>query len=135
MAKENISYTTLRLNVDNPKQCRVVKILNTLNPEVHKNKTQFILAAVEFYIDHYGEEYFSNTNMSNAESFITKNEMEVICNQIKEEAATAARIEVIRLLGDRYADLKQHAHADSNNKMDSQTANAILDVALNFDDD
>ena len=57
MAKENISYTTLRLNIDNPKQLRAIQILNNLNTEVHKNKTQFILAAIEFYIDYYGDEY------------------------------------------------------------------------------
>lgn len=134
MAKDNISYTTLRLNTDNPKQLRAIQILNNLNPEVHKNKTQFILSAIEFYIDHYGDEYFKNGSNKEQKSYICKEEMQLICERIKEEAATAARVEVIRLLGDKVVGVKREMQEPSKSKIDSQTANAILEVALDFDD-
>ena len=134
MAKDNIYYTTLRLNTDNPKQLRAIQILNNLNPEVHKNKTQFILSAIEFYIDHYGDEYFKNGSNNEQKSYISREEIQHICERIKEEAATAARVEVIRVLGDKVAGIKREMQEPLKSKIDSQTANAILEVALDFDD-
>ncbi len=56
MAKSNICYHNVRLNLDNEQHCRVHKILAELNTEIHKSVNQFIVDAVDFYIRSLNDE-------------------------------------------------------------------------------
>ena len=45
MAKSNICYHNVRLNLDNEQQRRVNKVLAELNTDIHKSVNQFITDA------------------------------------------------------------------------------------------
>ncbi len=50
MAKPNICYHNVRLNLDNEQHCRVHRVLAALNTDIHKSVNQFIVDAVDSYI-------------------------------------------------------------------------------------
>ena len=50
MAKTNICYHRLRLNIDNEQHQRVEKVLADLNTEIHKSVNKFIVDSIDFYI-------------------------------------------------------------------------------------
>lgn len=56
MAKSNICYHNVRLNLDNEQHCRIHKVLAELNTEIHKSVNQFIVDAVDYYIRSLNDE-------------------------------------------------------------------------------
>lgn len=53
--KENVIGLSVRLNVKKQRDAEIVKVLNNLDHAVYRSKNEFILQAIEFYIDHYGD--------------------------------------------------------------------------------
>lgn len=101
MAKDNLLYNSFRLNVKNPRHVKIHNVLKNLNPS-YKSKNQFLVEAVEYYIDHIGEEDLTikkNKKVSPEHDYVTKEELEVMKQDICNQAMTEARNEVIRLLG------------------------------------
>ncbi len=60
--RENIVYVSLRLNMDVPKHVEINKKLQKLNPNVYKSKNQFVIEALEFYIQNFGNEQYMIEN-------------------------------------------------------------------------
>ena len=56
MAKPNICYHNVRINLDNEQHCRVHRVLSKLNKKIHKSVNQFIVDAVDFYIGSMNDE-------------------------------------------------------------------------------
>lgn len=56
MGKPNISYHSVRLNLDNEQHQRVHKVLVELNTEIHKSVNQFLIDAADFYIRSFEDE-------------------------------------------------------------------------------
>lgn len=98
MAKENLIYNSLRLNVNNPQHQKINQVLQKLNRTVYKSKNQFIADALEFYINHYGQEHFIEKE-EEAEPFVRRGEFEELQNRMIDKAVNEARNEVIRVLG------------------------------------
>lgn len=98
MAKENLIYNSLRLNVNNPRHQKINQVLQKLNRTVYKSKNQFIADALEFYINHYGQEHFIEKE-EEAEPFVRRGEFEELQNRMIDKAVNEARNEVIRVLG------------------------------------
>lgn len=97
MAKSNICYHNVRLNLDNEQHCRVHKILAELNTEIHKSVNQFIVDAVDYYIRSLNDESLvkGTGEQKNEAGYITKDDLDSIRSELKNEVKN----EIIMLLG------------------------------------
>lgn len=92
--------TSVRLNMNNLQHVKINEVLQNLDPKIFKSKNQFIIDALQFYIDNYGKEAFvlKKKEKENAE-YIKAEDIETIKAEVIEAATNEARTEVIRLLG------------------------------------
>ncbi len=92
--------TTIRLNMHNPDHVLINDVIQNLDPKIFKSKNQFILDAIQFYIDNYGSETFIAKKKDNERAeYIRSEDIEDIKAEVIEAATNEARKEVIRLLG------------------------------------
>lgn len=54
MALDHIIKQSCRFNIKNPQHRKVNDVLVNLDPEICKSKSQFLINAAEYYIDHFG---------------------------------------------------------------------------------
>ena len=92
--------TSVRLNMNNPQHVKINEVIQNLDPKIFKSKNQFIIDALQFYIDNYGREAFviKKKEKERAE-YIRSEDIEDIKAELIEAATSEARKEVIRLLG------------------------------------
>ena len=96
MAKTNICYHSLRLNMDNEQHQRVEKVLADLNTEIHKSANKFIVDSIDFYIRSLdGENLVAQPGGKKEKEYLTREDFAGICADIREQA----RDEVVRMLG------------------------------------
>ncbi|MCM1224957.1 MAG: hypothetical protein NC548_61955 [Lachnospiraceae bacterium] len=97
MAKSNICYHNVRLNLDNEQHCRVHKVLAELNTEIHKSVNQFIVDAVDYYIRSLNDESLVKgaREPKKDAGYITKDDLDGIRSELKNEVKS----EIIMLLG------------------------------------
>ena len=79
---------------------KINDVIQNLDPKIFKSKNQFIIDAIQFYIDNYGKETFviKKKEKERAE-YIRSEDIEDIKEEVIEVATNEARKEVIRLLG------------------------------------
>jgi hypothetical protein len=94
MARESVIKHTLRLNMDNKQQAAIHEVIMGLDPNIHKSHNNFIVNALDFYIENVGKDFPNASGIR----YITKEEMEGIKKEITAHAASEAKSEVIRLL-------------------------------------
>lgn len=97
MAKSNICYHNVRLNLDNEQHCRAHKVLAELNTDIHKSVNQFIVDAVDFYIRSLNDESLmkeAGEPKKNA-GYITREDLDGIRSDLKNEVKN----EIIMLFG------------------------------------
>jgi len=100
MARANICYHSLRLNLDREQHQRVEKILADLNTKVHKSVNQFVVDAIDFYIRSLdGDSLVAKAAGQQAEEYVTKKNLADIRKEIREEIKEETRDEVVRLFG------------------------------------
>ena len=97
MAKENLVFNSLRLNMNNPQHVKINEILCSIDKDVCKSKNQFIIDAIEFYIDNFGKNVL--VKEENDSRYVTADELEEVKKELMEAAMTEARREVISILG------------------------------------
>ena len=97
MARENLVFNSLRLNMNNPQHVKINEILCSIDKDVCKSKNQFIIDAIEFYIDNFGKQVLVKEETDT--QYVTTDELEDIKKELMEAAMTEARREVIRILG------------------------------------
>ena len=92
--------TTIRLNMHNPDHVLINNVIQNLDPKIFKSKNQFIIDAIQFYIDNYGKETFviKKKEKERAE-YIRSEDIKDIKEEVIEVATNEARKEVIKLLG------------------------------------
>lgn len=97
MAKSNICYHNVRLNLDNEQHCRVHKVLAELNTEIHKSVNQFIVDAVDYYIRSLNDESLVKgaEEPKKDAGYITREDLDGIRSELKSEVKN----EIIMLLG------------------------------------
>ena len=96
MAMEHIVRHTCRFNVKNPQHKRINEVLANLNSDVCKSKSQFMIDAVEYYIDHFGKEAFMTVKKSPVD-YVTREELSKLEDKIIREAVIAAKDEMLRI--------------------------------------
>ena len=92
--------TSVRLNMSNPQHVKINDVIQNLDPKIFKSKNQFIIDAIQFYIDNYGKETFviKKKEKERAE-YIRSEDIDDIKAEVIEAAIIEARKEVIKLLG------------------------------------
>lgn len=92
--------TSVRLNMSNPKHVKINDVIQNLDPKIFKSKNQFIIDAIQFYIDNYGKETFviKKKEKERAE-YIRSEDIDDIKEEVIEVATNEAKKEVIKLLG------------------------------------
>ena len=97
MAKPNICYHNVRINLDNEQHCRVHRVLSKLNKKVHKSVNQFIVDAVDFYINSMNDENLVEDAVAQKKDagYITRDDLDDIRAELKNEVKN----EIIMLLG------------------------------------
>ena len=97
MAKSNICYHNVRLNLDNEQHCRIHKVLAELNTEIHKSVNQFIVDAVDYYIRSLNDESLVKGagEQKKEAGYITREDLDGIRSELKNEVKS----EIIMLLG------------------------------------
>ena len=97
MAKSNICYHNVRLNLDNEQHCRIHKVLAELNTEIHKSVNQFIVDAVDYYIHSLNDESLVKGagEPKKDAGYITREDLDGIRSELKNEVKN----EIIMLLG------------------------------------
>ena len=97
MAKSNICYHNVRLNLDNEQHCRIHKVLAELNTEIHKSVNQFIVDAVDYYIRSLNDESLVKEagEPKKDAGYISREDLDSIRSELKNEVKN----EIIMLLG------------------------------------
>ena len=97
MAKPNICYHNVRINLDNEQHCRVHSVPSKLNKKVHKSVNQFIVDAVDFYINSMNDENLVEDAVEQKKDagYITRDDLDGIRAELKNEVKN----EIIMLLG------------------------------------
>lgn len=137
MALDHIIKHSCRFNIKNPQHKKVNDVLVNLSPEVCKSKSQFLINAAEYYIDHFGKEAFIESSRDDS-PYVTKSELKAIEERTIETAVTEARNEVIRLLGGalsgvvNVAPAPQRVEPKTENPEEAEDDEAVLDYALSY---
>lgn len=98
-----------------------------MSPDVCKSKSQFLIDAAEYYIDHFGKEAFVTVSRDEQE-YVTRTELENLKRQMIDAAVSAAKDEIIRIsLG-----AKDEAETASYNELFSFTRQKKIDHATNI---
>lgn len=98
MGKPNISYHSVRLNLDNEQHRRVHKVLAELNTEIHKSVNQFLIDAADFYIRSFEDENLlkeAESRRDKGAEYISRSDLDGIREELKSEVKN----EIILLLG------------------------------------
>lgn len=94
-------YHNFRLSRRIPSHIRINEILSDLNKDVYRSKNQFIADALEYYIN-----ALENDTMTNSENikrqkeniYVTKGELELLKESIKNEVVKEVQKEMISIL-------------------------------------
>ena len=94
MAEKGVARLSLRLNLQNEQHSRVYRVLSSLNRDIHKSENQFIINAVDFYINSFDRDEILEPAAGKPQ-YITADDLE----EIKREMESSLKDELIRLLG------------------------------------
>ena len=99
MSLSTIRKMTLRLNMEEPKQAEIYQILTSLDKYIYKSQNQFLVNALEFYIEHSGKDMLTQQEQAEQQRYITAEELEQIKKELRGELLEEARNELLKLLG------------------------------------
>lgn len=96
MAGGDIVRFSLRLNLKNEQHSKIYKVLAALDKDVHKSENQFIIKAIEFYIQSFeDEDFMDKQKQKKRANYVTVDELA----DIRREMESGLKDELIRLLG------------------------------------
>ena len=99
MSLSTIRKMTLRLNMEEPKQAEIYQILTSLDKYIYKSQNQFLVNALEFYIEHSGKDMLTQQEQAEQQRYITAEELEQIKKELRGELLEEMRNELLKLLG------------------------------------
>ena len=99
MSLSTIRKMTLRLNMEEPKQAEIYQILTNLDKYIYKSQNQFLVDALEFYIEHSGKDMLTQQEQAEQQRYITAEELEQIKKELRGELLEEMRNELLKLLG------------------------------------
>lgn len=84
---------------------RLIKSFQKLNPNVYKSKNQFVIEALEFYIQNFGNEQYMLENEPSP--FITKVELKDILSKFREDILKESRKDIMGLVGGMISGIRE----------------------------
>ncbi len=94
MGKQNVVKHSLRLNLHNEQHQKIQRVFEGLNKEVHKSENQFMIKAMDFYIQSFEEDMEEETQ-TKKKRYVTVDSLE----DIRKGLEDSMKEELIRLLG------------------------------------
>lgn len=89
MAKSKFRNFTIRLSGENEQHIKVRNLLEDLNMDIHKSKSQFIIDAIEFYFNSFNEAELTNSGLERQqkcrEEYVSREEMKKAISDLKAE--------------------------------------------------
>lgn len=96
MADGDIVRFSLRLNLKNERHSDIYRVLSALDKSVHKSENQFIIKAIEFYIQSFEEDDIMDRHKQKKKAkYVTIDDLA----DIRKEMESSFKDELIRLLG------------------------------------
>ena len=120
MSLSTIRKMTLRLNMEEPKQAEIYQILTSLDKYIYKSQNQFLVDALEFYIEHSGKDMLIQQEQAEQQRYITAVELEQIKKELRGELLEEMRNELLKLLG-QYAAGAQNPMTGQRKALAGQT--------------
>lgn len=101
MEKKEVRHVTVRLSYNSPEHMKIMGILDDLNLAVHKSKNQFIINAINYYVDMLENGDLTNTAAQEAGKvhYVTDHDLEKELSKMKNAVRTEIYEDVIRLFG------------------------------------
>lgn len=87
---------------------------------IYKSQNQFLVDALQFYIEHSGKDMLTQQEQAEQQRYITAEELEQIKKELREELLEEARRELLKLLG-QYAAGTQNPIAGQRKAVTEQT--------------
>ena len=116
-------YHTLRLSRRNPKHIRMHQILVDLDKSVYKSQNQFIVDAVEFYINALEEDVITNSGkQKRQDSFATKEELQEVKESLRAEMITEVNKQILSVIGTFTGNLIKGTNINDTSKNDGFNA-------------
>ena len=124
MAKTDDGFDhTLRLSRRNPNHIRMHQILVDLDKSVYKSQNQFIVDAVEFYINALEEDVITNSGkQKRQESFATKEELQEVKESMRAEMITEVNKQILSVIGTFTGNLIKGTNINDTSKNDGFNA-------------
>ena len=103
--KANITYHSIRMNLNNEQHRRVHKVLTELNMDVHKSVNQFLIDATDDYINRLNgvEIKRKERTVQEKNEVISDSDFEKLKKELREELLK----EIVILLGSAFAGNKE----------------------------
>lgn len=96
MESRNFARHSIRLNLQNEQHSRIHKVLISLDRNIHKSTNQFLINAVDFYINSFErDEIFEKAEDKKGPEYVTVEDLV----KIRKEMENGLKDEIIRLLG------------------------------------
>lgn len=96
MAEKDIVRFSLRLNLKNEQHSKIYKVLAALDKDVHKSENQFILNAIDFYIQSFEDDgIIDGLRQKDKPGYVTADDLA----DMRREIESSMKDELIRLLG------------------------------------
>ena len=116
-------YHTLRLSRRNRNHIRMHQILVDLDKSVYKSQNQFIVDAVEFYINALEEDVITNSGkQKRQESFATKEELQEVKESLRAEMITEVNKQILSVIGTFTGNLIKGTNINDTSKNDGFNA-------------
>lgn len=116
-------YHTLRLSRRNPNHIRMHQILVDLDKSVYKSQNQFIVDAVEFYINALEGDVITNSGkQKRQESFATKEELQEVKESMRAEMITEVNKQILSVIGTFTGNLIKGTNINDTSKNDGFNA-------------
>ena len=101
MNKYNYRTYTIRLKMDDPQQAKIVNVLDDLNKVIHKSVNQFVVDAIEFYMQHFNEAQLTKANNEKhpEPEFVTEERLKQVLSDRDSKIPEIVCEQLIRMIG------------------------------------
>lgn len=120
MAKQSVVKHCLRLNLQNEQHQRIQEVLDGLNKDIHKSTNQFIIKAIDFYLQSFEkDDIMDGSQEKNRPAYVTVEELA----RMRKEIESSMKDELIRLMGLAFSGgLSMRVQAESRESVQTESA-------------
>ncbi len=120
--KESIHYG-FRLNINNPKQLKIHKVLRDLDPDLYRTKSDYIVEALEFYSDN--EAIIKSDDLSRVKregGYATVEFVNQMKRQIRDELEAEIKQELFAMFVAAIGNSEKNSKSDNAEKKENRVS-------------